>query len=88
MQASRQTLADAASAILFGLAHAYQGWRNILRTAVIGMVFAIACVVTRSDSDATRYFAEANSASIFCSPALACAWSCLNTAYWAAFGLA
>ncbi|MGH6890275.1 MAG: CPBP family intramembrane glutamic endopeptidase [Rhizomicrobium sp.] len=36
------------SVIVFGLAHAYQGWRNILRTALMGAVFAVGYVATRS----------------------------------------
>jgi uncharacterized protein len=36
------------SSVLFGLLHAYQGWFGILRTALIGLAFAIAYVLTRS----------------------------------------
>jgi membrane protease YdiL (CAAX protease family) len=34
------------SSVVFGLLHAYQGWLGIVRTAVIGMVFAVAFIVT------------------------------------------
>jgi membrane protease YdiL (CAAX protease family) len=40
--------AVACSAIIFGLAHTYQGWRNIVGTALAGAVFAIGYVATRS----------------------------------------
>ncbi|MGH9529626.1 MAG: CPBP family intramembrane glutamic endopeptidase [Terriglobales bacterium] len=40
--------AVACSAIIFGLAHTYQGWRNIVGTALAGVVFAIGYVATRS----------------------------------------
>jgi CAAX protease family protein len=36
------------SSLLFGLGHAYQGWRGILRTAAIGLGFGIAYALTRS----------------------------------------
>jgi CAAX protease family protein len=40
--------AIACSALVFGLGHAYQGWRNIVRTALIGAALAIGYVATRS----------------------------------------
>ena len=36
------------SSLLFGLGHAYQGWRGILRTALIGLAFGIAYALTQS----------------------------------------
>ena len=33
--------AVAASALIFGLAHVYQGWRNVLRTALAGLAFGL-----------------------------------------------
>jgi membrane protease YdiL (CAAX protease family) len=36
------------SSVLFGVGHAYQGWRGILRTSLIGLAFAIAYVLTHS----------------------------------------
>jgi membrane protease YdiL (CAAX protease family) len=40
--------AVALSSILFGVAHAYQGWFGILRTALIGLAFAIGFALTHS----------------------------------------
>jgi membrane protease YdiL (CAAX protease family) len=36
------------SSLVFGLGHVYQGWRGVLRTALIGCVLAIAFVLTHS----------------------------------------
>jgi membrane protease YdiL (CAAX protease family) len=36
------------SAIFFGLGHAYQGWRNMVRTGLVGAAIAIFYVATRS----------------------------------------
>jgi uncharacterized protein len=36
------------SSLLFGLGHAYQGWRGILRTTLIGLGFGIAYALTQS----------------------------------------
>jgi uncharacterized protein len=36
------------SAVLFGIAHAYQGWRGILRTGAIGLAFATGYALTHS----------------------------------------
>jgi len=36
------------SSFLFGLGHIYQGWRGVPRTALIGLVFAAAYVLTKS----------------------------------------
>lgn len=38
----------ALATLIFGLGHAYQGWRGILRTAALGAVFAAAYIVTGS----------------------------------------
>jgi membrane protease YdiL (CAAX protease family) len=40
--------AIACSAIVFGVAHAYQGWRNVVSTALAGAIFAVAYVATGS----------------------------------------
>ncbi|MGD0189882.1 MAG: CPBP family intramembrane glutamic endopeptidase [Rhizomicrobium sp.] len=36
------------SSLLFGLGHAYQGWRGTLRTALVGLSFGIAYALTQS----------------------------------------
>lgn len=36
------------SSAIFGLGHAYQGWRGVVRTGVLGLVFALAYVATQS----------------------------------------
>lgn len=36
------------SSVLFGLAHSYQGWQGVLRTAVIGLVLCLAYMLTGS----------------------------------------
>ncbi len=36
------------SSLLFGTAHAYQGWRGILRTGMVGFAFAAAYALTHS----------------------------------------
>jgi membrane protease YdiL (CAAX protease family) len=36
------------TSLLFGLGHAYQGWRGILRTGLIGLGFGIAYALTQS----------------------------------------
>jgi membrane protease YdiL (CAAX protease family) len=40
--------AVAISSLIFGLGHAYQGWRGAVRTFILGAVFALAYVLTRS----------------------------------------
>ncbi|HEY2070434.1 MAG TPA: type II CAAX endopeptidase family protein [Rhizomicrobium sp.] len=40
--------AVALSSALFGIGHAYQGWRGVLMTGVVGLVFAVAYVLTNS----------------------------------------
>ena len=40
--------AAALSSLLFGIGHAYQGWRGILRTTLIGLAFATAYALTHS----------------------------------------
>jgi membrane protease YdiL (CAAX protease family) len=43
-------LADAVvlSAVFFGIGHAYQGWRGVLTTGLVGLVFAILYVLSNS----------------------------------------
>jgi membrane protease YdiL (CAAX protease family) len=41
-------LAMLLSSFIFGLGHGYQGWRGIVRTGVLGLVFAVLYVTTRS----------------------------------------
>lgn len=36
------------SSLIFGLGHLYQGWKGVLRTAVVGLVFAIGFAVSHS----------------------------------------
>jgi uncharacterized protein len=40
--------AIAISSILFGIGHAYQGWRGVLATGSVGLVFALFYAVSRS----------------------------------------
>lgn len=38
---TNMTIAVAASCVLFGLCHIYQGWGNVLRTAMVGLVLSL-----------------------------------------------
>ena len=41
-------LAVVLSAVLFGMAHSYQGWNGGLRAGVVGLIFALSYVLTGS----------------------------------------
>ena len=36
------------SALIFGLGHIYLGWSHVLRTGIVGLIYAVAYVLTGS----------------------------------------
>lgn len=41
-------LAIVCSSVIFGLGHCYQGWRNVFRTGIVGVILAVCYVLTLS----------------------------------------